>query len=168
MILIRKHYERYLQFYDILLPVVSTVVLVIVIEKIWGERQIIQLLNGSRQVLYITLASICSSLLGFIVTTVSIILVIIQLPGLNVVRKSSHFTTISDIYFRAICALALSTIWSIVAAILDRDQSPRLWAAYLELIIVTLSIRLVQRCIWILKRMVREANRGSTLPTHIK
>src|SRR5207249_620650 len=94
-------------------------------EMLWGRDAFVEALKGSRQQLYSTIASVAGSLLGFILTAVSIVLVLSPSPRFRILRESGQLERAYRVYFQAILWLAASTVLSFVALLLDTDRSPK-------------------------------------------
>ena len=150
----QRHYEQNFQTYDLFLSLLSTAVIAIVLDKYWGRDQILQLLAVNRTGIYTSIAQISGSLLGFIIATVTIILGIGEIPGMEILRTSKHFGTLFSVYFNAIRVLALTTVWALVSLVFDTQSDPKPIMTCVVLWTVILSIRYVQRCVWILKRLI--------------
>lgn len=157
----KSFYERHFVGLDFLASVLITSVCMIVVRRVWGEQHLLALLSGSRAALYGATASISGSLLGFIVTAVSIIMAFSDSPQLRYVRQSSHYRTIFKVFVGAIWALGFTTIISLVALLWDRDQGPKVGFTYFAFWAVVLSATRVAECVWVLDRMIRLSIAGS-------
>lgn len=159
------HYEKHFALYDPLLCLIVVVALACFLDVSLGSVRMAHILDGDRQSLYETVATISGSLLGFIIATVSIIVGFSQVNGLRVMRESEQLGPLFEIYFSAIRYLALTTVWSLVSSLLDRDADPRPLIAYACLWAVLISIRYVQLCVWILHKIIRIVVRQSLAPS---
>lgn len=111
-------------------------------------------LDERRSALYTTIAAITGSLLGFVLTAISIIAAFLQLPRFTQLRKSRALPDLFKIYFRTAQVLAMTTIWSIFGLIVDTDAS-QLWCVTLTTAsLAALAITFIYRCIWVLERVV--------------
>jgi hypothetical protein len=120
----RRHYEAHFLGYDLVFALVFSAIVVIAVELVWGRTQVIQSLNGTRQGIYGALASIAGSLLGFSITTVSIVMGFIQVPQLQMLRESRHHQTLYAVFFSTIKYLALAVALPLLALLIDRDNAP--------------------------------------------
>ncbi len=121
----------------------------------WGREHLVEALQGVRQGMYVAIASISGSLLGFILATVTIVQGFLALPRLALVRGSKHYPTLYTIFFSAIRYLAVTTVWGLIAVALDRDVCPKVWVSYVMSTLVLVSIARLYRCIWALENVVR-------------
>src|SRR5438046_2622337 len=121
----RRRYERNFLMIECLVSVAITVLLVIGINRIYGEAAVMGALKGSRQALYTALASTGGSLLGFILTSVSVVMIFGQMPRFNLLRDKGRYNEAFGVYFQAIQWLAIATIWSILALLIDTDTAPK-------------------------------------------
>lgn len=128
----------------------------------WGGKKIIDAtLDGNRSAVYAALASILGSLLGFVITAVSIVLGFSASEKLTVVRESRHYPTLWQVYIAAIRALAFSTIVCIVALVMDRDKQIIHWVMYLAAFACILAAARVARCVWILENIIKLVSQPS-------
>jgi hypothetical protein len=157
MTALRRHYEAHFLGYDLVLALAFSGLVIIAIEQLWGRSQVIQTLDGTRQGIYGALASIAGSLLGFSITTVSIVMVFIQAPQLQILRESRHHQTLYDVFFSTIKYLALAVALPILALLLDRDRAPFIGACYAVLAITTVATMRLYRSMWALEKVIRLA-----------
>lgn len=165
-----KHYKAHFLGYEFLLAVVVAAILVGIVEFAGVKADVLDVLTGNRQALYVALASIFGALLGFTITTVSIIAAFMPSPALSLVRESRHHETLYQVFFNTIRVLAFATALPLIAMLMDRDADPRLWVSYLVLTVSLISVTRVARSIWALERVVTlaikkddEANPNSNL-----
>lgn len=115
---------------------------------------ILDALKDKRTSFYGTIASIAGSLLGFIITGISIILAFATLPPLKRLRQSPYYKDIYSSYISSIRALAVLTIISVVGLLLDTDSGPNLVIVYILIGSVSLAILTLSRSIWILESFI--------------
>jgi hypothetical protein len=128
----------------------------------WGGKSIIDTtLDGNRSAVYAALASIFGSLLGFVITAVSIVLGFSASEKLTVVRESKHYPTLWRVYIAAIRVLAFATIICVVALVLDRDKQIVHWVMYLAAFGCILATARVARCVWVLENIIALVSRPS-------
>lgn len=121
----------------------------------WSGMAVIdKTLDGNRAAVYGALASILGSLLGFVITAVSIVLGFSASEKLSVVRDSTHYPTLWQVYISAIRALAFATIACIVALVLDRDKQIVHWIMYFAVFGCILATARVARCVWVLENII--------------
>lgn len=145
--------------YDLVAALLLSAMLVGLVEAVWGRSQFTEALHGTRQGIYIALASIAGSLLGFAVTTVTIVTAFVRSPGLRLVRESRHHGTLYLAFFSTIRCLALATVTALVALVVDRDICPLVWASYAVFATTTVAILRLYRCVWLLEKVVCLATR---------
>ena len=83
MTALREHYERHFLIYELVASIAIVGAATVFIEVAWGREELFEVLDGGRQALYVAIASIAGSLLGFTVATVSIILAFAETPRLR-------------------------------------------------------------------------------------
>jgi len=128
----------------------------------YGGLQIAsKVLSGQRGSLYGTLASILGSLLGFVITTVSIVITFTGHDRLEVVRTSRHYPTLWKVFMSGIRALGFATLVTLIALLFDRDSSPRRELVYGVLFLTVLSALRLARCVWALENVIRLVTAGN-------
>jgi hypothetical protein len=111
-------------------------------------------LKGNRTALYGALASVFGALLGFVITTLTIVLGFSQHPRLARVRNSRHYGTLWKVFSASIRAMAFATAAPMVALLLDRDESPMYFVGLVVFWSGLLGVARLARCIWVLENIV--------------
>lgn len=99
--------------------------------------------------LYPVFLNSCITLLGFLLTGISIIMIFLKDDKLEPLKEHGHFTSILSIYFSAIRVCALVTaisFWGLVA------EKTNLLSHITALMVCILAVRLA-RCIWIIEQI---------------
>jgi len=122
--------------------------------KFGGAAMVDEALRGNRGLLYGTLASISGSLLGFAITAASIVLGFSSSPRLRIIRESSNFPALWSVFFATIRALALATLVSLIALILDHDGAPNHLVLYLVAFVFLLACLRIARTVWVLENII--------------
>ncbi len=151
---LRTFWEANFLLLELLLAIAVGVIFYIWDRYLGGALDIDMLLDGNRSALYATLASIFGALLGFVVTTVSIIMTSASDNRLSLVRRSQHYLTLWKAFTSAIRVLAVATIVAISALLLDRDKSPIHIITDLVAFSAFFAALRLMRCVWILERIV--------------
>ena len=152
---LQRHYEVHFLAYELVFALAVTGIIIAILESMSGRGHVAQALNGIRQGVYIAIASIAGSLLGFIVTTVSIIMGFMSSPRLRLVRESQHHQTLYSVFFSAIRYLAVVTVLALVGLLIDRDNAPKVWATYVVLGATLVATARMYRCVWVLEKVIR-------------
>lgn len=119
-----------------------------------GTSTVNHVLHGDRATLYGVLASIFGALLGFVITSLSIILAFATSERLAVVRGSKHYPTLWKIFTASIRALGLATVVSVAALIGDRDSSPVPTLLVICVFTTLLAVARLIRSVWVLEQVV--------------
>ena len=90
--------ERNMLLIDFIVALALAALAILGIEKGFGRESLEKLLNQDRQALYGTVAQVSASLLGFILAAVTIILAFSDVQRLKVLRASSQFSVLADIW----------------------------------------------------------------------
>ncbi|MCP1309255.1 hypothetical protein [Paenibacillus tyrfis] len=147
-------YDKYFLFMELLLSIVVSVIILWVINKYSLQGEVMNVLKGSRSALYGAIAGVAGSLLGFVITGLSILLVTGNSSGMNALRSSKYYQQIFKVFLNTSKYLGLLVVLSLVSLIIDRDTAPLfelnmivLWGV----IIVTFRIL---RCLWVLENII--------------
>ena len=133
---------------------IATVAFVGWAECLNGMVEIDRVLADNRGALYGTLASIFGSLLGFAITSASIVLGFSSSERLAIVRESKHYPTLWKVFGATIRALGLATIIALVGLVFDRDTAPSRLVSYFLVFSFLLSCLRVARTVWILENII--------------
>ena len=132
---------------------------VLVVFAIWarwlgGAIIILDALKGNRSAIYSALASISGSLLGFVITAASIVIMAAGSDRLNVVRNSPHYGTLWRVFLQTMWSLACATVAALIALVIDRDSSPSWFAFYLCVAGAIFSALRMYRCLWVMAKII--------------
>jgi len=148
--------ERYL-LVELMLCIVASAALTAWIYLLRGDLIVDSSLVDRRADLYAVLASVFGALLGFAITTVSIVLVAVQSDRMAPIRASQTHPQLWRTFFSTIWWLAFATVTSIIALLVDRDRTPsHPWFIILIGAGLVVAVRLA-RVVVILERIVRLA-----------
>ena len=124
-------------------------------ERFGGLPMVATLLEGNRGAVYGTLASILGALLGFAITTVSIVIAFSTERSLMRLRASNQYSTLWNVLTSTIRWLGFATVASLFALILDRDRAPEPGALYLCVFAVAVAVARLARTAWVLENVIR-------------
>lgn len=136
------------------LAVVLALGFIVWVEGCGGGATVDRTLSGNRSALYGTLASISGSLLGFVITTVSIVFGFSTHERLSVVRESAHYPTLWRVFTSAIRWLGLATVFLLAALLTDRDGSPLRVSMYVCCFGLIVAVFRLARCVWVLEKII--------------
>lgn len=119
-----------------------------------GFQEIEKLVHGNRGQIYGTLASICGSLLGFVIATLSVVLGFTASRRLDILRKSKHYRQLWGVFTSAIRVLGFTTFAWLIALFIDRETCPRLPLLIVCFGATVLAILRLARAVWVLERIV--------------
>jgi hypothetical protein len=112
-------------------------------------------LHDNRGAVYGTLASVFGALLGFVITTLSIVLGFASHERMELLKETRHYKTLWDVFTSATWSLAISTAVPVFALMLDRETHPLRWPAYFVVWASLLGAARVYRCVWVIEKIVR-------------
>lgn len=146
-------YEKHFGIGDLVVAVVASSLAIWAVEAVIDDGAIAAAVAEMRAPFYRSLASINGSLLGFTLTGLSVCLAFGQLPFTRDLRKSGKLRELFTVFLRAMRWLAVGTVASLVAMVLDRDAAPMIWITYSILVIeVVVAVRFA-RCAWVLHHL---------------
>jgi hypothetical protein len=89
----------------------------------WAERAMSAFLDGRRQDLYTALTGVQTTLLGFALATLAIVLGFAQTPRFQVLRDSRWYSSLFAVFTGSVRAFAVAAGLAFVALLFDRDGS---------------------------------------------
>jgi hypothetical protein len=112
-------------------------------------------LKGNRGAVYGAIATIFGSLLGFVITSVSIVLSVSGDERLSLVRNSASYPVLWKVFTACIRSLSLATVVAMFGLILDRDGAPNHIVLYFCVGTGILAVFRIARCVWVLENIVK-------------
>lgn len=151
---IRKFWGEHFLHCEFGASVAITVAFCVVFYWLGLEDDVDSLLKDNRGPLYGALSAIFGSLLGFVITSMSIVIGFSGDERLALIRESRHYPMLWRVFMSAIYWSAFATVVCVLALVFDRDKSPfmPLFCAVF-FVSTTFGFRL-GRCIWALERLV--------------
>lgn len=150
---IEKFYKRHFLLAELLLSIIFTILVLIIIQQLWSPEALEKWINTNKEDIYPLVATIGGTLLGFVITGVSIILAFSESEKLRLLKRSKQYKTIFTIYFSAIKYLAITTVVAVIGIAINDNLAILMF--YLLLWSVVISSLRIWRCIWILESIVK-------------
>jgi len=147
-----KFYKKHFLLAELLLSMIFTVLVLIIIQRLWSPETLEKWINTNKEDIYPLVATIGGTLLGFVITGVSIILAFSESEKLRLLKRSKQYKTIFTIYFSTIKYLAITTVVAIIGIVINDNLAILIF--YLLLWLVVISSLRIWRCIWILESIV--------------
>ena len=147
-----KAYKRHFLLAELIISIIFTIILMCLVEIFWSQESLKNWITINRGTIYPLIATIGGTLLGFVITGVSIILAFSESEKLRLLKRSKQYKTIFTVYFSTIKYLAITTILAIIGLVVNDNLSILLF--YLLILSVTVSIFRIWRCLWILQSIV--------------
>lgn len=155
MKLLPQWWKIYFLKVELGIALLFTAVFIIWAQCFGGQVVIERILKENRSDIYGALAAVFGSLLGFIITAVSIILGYTTNDRLTIVRESKHYALLWEVFTAAIRILSVATIAALVGLVVDRDSSPVYIVLYINVFTTTLSSFRLARCVWVLENIIK-------------
>ncbi|WP_406657526.1 hypothetical protein V7O62_02930 [Methanolobus sp. ZRKC2] len=144
-------YEENFMHYELIISIILSIAIIQFVFPIIFPEGVDSWLEVNKNNVYSLLASIAGTLLGFVITGVSVIIAFSESEKLKMLKKSKHYRTIFVVYFSTIKYLALTTaisiIWIFTNFLIVVSFYLLTWSAIIS------SLR-IGRCIWILEEIV--------------
>lgn len=150
---IRGAYNRHFLDAELLLSGVICLFLIYSMNRTWSSLTIREWISANKREIYPLVATIAGTLLGFVITGVSIIIAFSGSEKLALLRKSPHFKTMFTIYFSTMKLLAITTIIAVSGIVVDDKWAIRIF--YLMLWSVIISSFGIWRCFWVLENIAK-------------
>lgn len=115
---------------------------------------LMNLLKDNRPAIYGTLATIFATLLGFSITAISIVLSFMSDEKFEIIRRSSHYSDLWKVFTSSIRAFSSATIISMLALVIDKNDSPFPPIFFITVFAIILSCFRVFRVIWVIEKIV--------------
>jgi hypothetical protein len=149
----KRFRNRHFLWWDLLRAALTFAVVFAIARLTSSDDDVVALLRMNRAPLYGGIAQVAGSLLGFIITAISIVYVLVDTPVFTRMREQGQLGSLLPAYFHAILALAALTVWGLVALLIDSDAQPRVAVSWVTLLLVLVVVARVWRCIHILGLM---------------
>jgi hypothetical protein len=146
-----KKYKRHFLEAELLISVAVALIIIFYTRSIWSNSDTTSWISANKKEIYPLIASIGGTLLGFVITGVSIIIAFSESEKLRLLKESTQYKTIYDIYFSTIRYLAIATVTPIIGMIVNNGAIYILYFLIWSIIISSLRI---WRCIWVLENIV--------------
>ncbi len=118
------------------------------IRSIWAA------LATNSPALYGTLAGVAGTLVGFIITALSIVVVLGPQPQFHLLRAGGQMRTLVSVFSQAIMWLAATTLWSLLGLFVSVERPVGWVVAAVTLWLTVLTSLRVYRCVWALYHVV--------------
>ena len=147
-----KTYKRNFLSFEFLLSILYSGCIIILMNLFYDQSTILNWIKTSKSEIYPLIATIGGTLLGFVITGVSIIMAFSESEKLKPLRESKQYKTLFEVYFSTIKFLAITTILGIIGVIINAEYSIIIF--YLTIWSVIISFFRLWRCMWILENIV--------------
>jgi hypothetical protein len=147
-------WERQFLRYELLLGMAGSAAFAYWCQRRNGLAIIEPILHGNRAAVYGTLASILGALLGFAITTISIVIAFSGERRLQMLAKTKHYQSLWRVLTSAVRWFGLATIAALSALLLDRDDRTAPIILYVCVLTLVLSLMRLTRSIWVLERLI--------------
>lgn len=124
------------------------------LERWGGAAHVDAILHSNRAAVYGTIASIFGSLLGFVITAISIVLGFASHERLSIVKESKHYPQLWKVFMAATRCLGAATIVALGGLVFDTAPEPFHLILEICFWVWLLAVLRVWRCLWVLERII--------------
>jgi hypothetical protein len=150
---LKERYQENFLAYEFGISVIISLIVIAIIQIYWSKPELYNWINSNKSGLYSLLASISGTLLGFIITGISVILAFSESQKLRRLKESTQYKTIFVVYFNTIKYLAFTTIVAILGFVVN-NRSVDFYLLYVLIWLLIISSLRIWRCLWILEELV--------------
>ena len=146
-----QFFEKHFLLADTLKLTLICCLISIVLQKT-GKQDFLNFVFDNKEQLYPLFFNTGITLLGFLMTGISIILIFLNDERLILLRESGHFKSILGIYINTILVTAVFTILGFLGLVLKSNDLLKKLSLVIEAVILIEAIR-IWRCIWIIEEV---------------
>lgn len=147
---LKEIYWNHLKLFNIIIAIISLLTIQLLL-KFSFLSGLGSLISFDKKDIYMVIAPIAATLLGFIITSISIIITFTNSNKLELLKDAGYYEKLFQVYFDTIKALAVTTIISIIGIFYSKDI---IWF-YIILGSVIVSGLLFSASIWVLEMLIK-------------
>lgn len=125
------------------------------IELWFGRERFVSALANNRGAFYGAVAQISGSLCGFTITSLTIMISLVERAQFINARWSKQYWPLMRIFFDAVFVQAVLCVLALAAMFLDTDALPTRWVPYGVILLTSVMIAATYRCLWALREIIR-------------
>src|SRR5947209_6697978 len=107
---LRRTYDRHFLLAELIIS--ALIAGSVATAAVSGRFSLLPYIHGNRVAIYTTTTATLGTLLGFVITGVSVILALAESEKLKLLKRTSHYRTLFDVYISTARLLAIGTIIS--------------------------------------------------------
>lgn len=148
-------YERSVRIRSYVIALLVSAGLLWLVRSQGWQDGLLDLLRPNRATLYGTVAQIAGSLLGFIITALSLMIAFIDEQRFRLLHQAGRYMQTMRLFFDAIAVLALLTVVALLGLLVDGDPATsRADVPAVFFLLIALSAAGTYRCVWALYQIV--------------
>lgn len=150
---IEAFYSNHLKLSNVIIALFIILIVRWVLESQYSPDDLNTLVSANKDDIYIIVATISGTLLGFIITSISVIAAFFDSEKLDLIRETGKVEDLFNVFFSTIKFLAITTLIAVVGII---SNYWTILVFYLVLFTVIVSSFLITACIYVLEIIVKE------------
>lgn len=151
----KRNYKQNFLAYELLGAILVGLVIAAWIEFCLGRQEINSTLEGNWVTVYATIAGISGALLGFNITTLSILLTLIDGEGFKPVRENRNYDQLFTIFTNGMLWLGSTVILAVAGMLIDNSVDRNSWLFYAAIVSGLMATARVAREVWVLTWIVK-------------
>ncbi|RJS49675.1 MAG: hypothetical protein CIT03_02485 [Methanobacterium sp.] len=144
-------YWNHLKLSNVILSFFIVFIIKFVLETYYSPGDLNTLISANKDNIYLIVATISGTLLGFIITSISVIAAFFDSKKLELIREYGMVNDLFNIFFSTIKFLAITTLIAILGII----SNWTILIFYLIIFNVIVSSFLIACCIWALETIIK-------------
>lgn len=149
-----ENYHNNFLTYEFIISLLISGLAIFLIQFFWSPEDLHKWIFFNKSQFYSLLATISGTLLGFIITGISVIIALSGSKELETVKNNRQFNKVFEVYFNTIKYLAFTVIVSIIGFLVNNDFINK-YLFYILIFLAIISSFRVYRSVWVLKSIVR-------------
>lgn len=148
-----EFYKNNFLLIEAVLPIFAVLVLYCIFTSYLDQTTLNNLILNTKDKMYPQILVGAITMLGFIITGVSILISFTETPRLKLLKESKQYTTLFAIYFSTIKFLAVLAFITGIAMLISQIQVTILLFYFIILLVIIATMR-IWRCIWVLEQFI--------------
>lgn len=148
---LKTAYWNHLKLSDLIIAIVLVFLIRLILESNFSPVELNDIISASKNDIYTIVATVAGTLLGFILTSISIIVTFTEFDKLKLLKDTGYYDKLFGIYFATIKSLAITAIISVIGILLSSGAV--IWF-YMILISTIVSGLLMWASIWALEMVI--------------
>lgn len=153
--LLPSWWRKYFLAVELVIPLVAGFALLMWSHYGNGATLLLCVVHQNRGQIYGTMVSLFGALLGFVITSMSIVLGFSASERFKILKASKYYSQLWNVFTSAIRWLGAVTVLWLCALLLDRESAQKPLLLIICLTVSCISVLRLARCVWVLEKIVQ-------------